>query len=145
MSMNSLAWLLGGGPSGVYRITGRGSAARLPSLARLKRMQAFQVDCSRVHTKQRLLSVLAHGLEFPSYFGANWDALMDCLTDMTWAPAEGYVILLSGLRGLAQRDYFTALDVFEEAAVFWADNGVSFYVLLEGAGSQVYLPEITAG
>jgi len=114
-------------------------------LARLKRMKAFQVGCSRVHTKRRLLSVLARGLGFPSYFGVNWDALMDCLTDMTWAPAEGYVILLSGLRGLAQRDYFTALDVFEEAAVFWADNGVSFYVLLEGAGSQVYLPEITAG
>jgi hypothetical protein len=64
---------------------------------------------------------------------------------MSWAPADGYVILLSGLRGLAQRDYFTALDVLEEAAVFWADNGVPFYVLLEGTGSQVYLPEIKAG
>jgi hypothetical protein len=145
MSMNSLAWLLGGGPSGVYRITGRGSAAHLPSLARLKGMKPFQVNCSRVHTKQRLLSVLAHGLGFPSYFGENWDALMDCLTDMSWAPADGYVILLSGLRGLAQRDYFTALDVLEGAAVFWADNGVPFYVLLEGTGSQVYLPEIKAG
>ena len=145
MSMNSLAWLLGGGPSGVYRLTGRGSAARLPCLARLKRMQAFQVDCSRVHTKQRLLSVLAHGLGFPPYFGANWDALMDCLTDMSWAPAEGYVILLRGLRGLAQRDYFTVLDVLKDAAVFWADNEVPFYVLLEGTGSQVYLPEIKAG
>ena len=145
MSMNSLAWLLGGGPSGVYRITSRGCAARLPSLARLKRVRAFQVDCSRVHTKQRLLSVLARGLGFPSYFGANWDALMDCLTDMSWAPAEGYVILLSGLRGLAQRDYFTALDVLEHAAVFWSDSGTPFYVLREGSGRQVYLPEVKAG
>ena len=145
MSMNSLAWLLGGGPSGVYRVTGRGSAARLRSLARLKRLKSFQVDCSRVHTKRRLLSVLARELAFPAYFGANWDALADCLTDLSWAPAEGYAILLSRLTGLAQQDYFAALDVLEEAAIFWADNGVPFYVLMEGAGRHAYLPEVKAG
>jgi RNAse (barnase) inhibitor barstar len=98
-----------------------------------------------VHTKRRLLSVLARELAFPAYFGANWDALADCLTDLSWAPAEGYAILLSRLTGLAQQDYFTALDVLEEAAIFWADNEVPFYVLMEGAGRHAYLPEVKAG
>ena len=98
-----------------------------------------------MHTKRRLLSVLARELAFPPYFGANWDALADCLTDLSWAPAEGYAILLSRLTGLAQQDYFTALDVLEEAAIFWADNGVPFYVLMEGAGRHAYLPEVKAG
>jgi RNAse (barnase) inhibitor barstar len=146
MNANSLARLLGGGPSGVYRMTGRGAAARLASLARLKRLKAFRVDCSQAHNKRTFLSALARGLEFPGYFGASWDALADCLTDLAWTPAKGYVILLSDLQGLARRDYLTALDVFEEAAGFWADEGVPFYVLLEGARIRdTDLPEITAG
>jgi len=89
--------------------------------------------------------VLARELAFPPYFGENWDALADCLTDLSWAPAEGYAILLSRLTGLAQQDCFTALDVLDEAAIFWADNGVPFFVLMEGTGRHAYLPEVKAG
>jgi RNAse (barnase) inhibitor barstar len=31
--------------------------------------------------KRRLLGVLARGLAFPDWFGWNWDALWDCLTE----------------------------------------------------------------
>jgi len=34
--------------------------------------------------KQKLLSVLAGGLRFPRYFGFNWDALEECLADLSW-------------------------------------------------------------
>jgi RNAse (barnase) inhibitor barstar len=146
MSANSLAWLLAAGPSGVYRMTGGAGAARLASLARLKRLKAFRVNCAHAHSKRTFLSALARGLGFPRYFGLGWDALADCLTDFAWAPAAGYVILLSGLQGLMQRDYLMALDVLEEAAAFWEDNGVSFYVLLVGAPCRYAdLPVVTAG
>ena len=85
--------------------------------------------------------MLARELAFP----VNWDGLADCLTDLSCAPAEGYVILLPCLAELAQQDYFTALDALEEAAIFWADSGVPFYVLMEGAGRDAYLPEVKAG
>ena len=55
------------------------------------------------------------------------------------------MILLPCLAELAQQDYFTALDALEEAAIFWADSGVPFYVLMEGAGRDAYLPEVKAG
>lgn len=34
--------------------------------------------------KEKLLGVLAKGLRFPKYFGGNWDALDECLRDLSW-------------------------------------------------------------
>lgn len=37
-------------------------------------------------TKAELLTQLARELQFPAYFGHNWDALFDCLCDLSWLP-----------------------------------------------------------
>lgn len=40
---------------------------------------------------------LAAALQFPDYFGENWDATNDCLTDLRWLPDGGLVLgLLDG-------------------------------------------------
>lgn len=35
-----------------------------------------------VRSKRELLSLLARQLQFPGYFGQNWDALFDCLGEL---------------------------------------------------------------
>lgn len=40
-----------------------------------------------VRSKQKLLRILADQLQFPAYFGNNWDALEECLRDLSWLPA----------------------------------------------------------
>jgi RNAse (barnase) inhibitor barstar len=45
-----------------------------------------------IQSKRELLEVLAARLQLPSYFGANWDALWDCLNDFSWLPT-GPVVL----------------------------------------------------
>ena len=40
-----------------------------------------------IRSKQKLLRVLAEQLQFPAYFGYNWDALEECLRDLSWLPA----------------------------------------------------------
>jgi hypothetical protein len=37
----------------------------------------------------------AAALQFPYYFGHNWDALDECLADLEWLPARRYVFVLS--------------------------------------------------
>ncbi|MFE7245907.1 barstar family protein [Streptomyces sp. NPDC057580] len=34
------------------------------------------------------------GLKLPDYFGWNWDALFDCLRDLTWLSADHYVLIV---------------------------------------------------
>lgn len=48
--------------------------------------------------KEKLLNLLATKLRFPRYFGQNWDALDECLGDLSWLPeAQRVVIVHEGL------------------------------------------------
>ena len=44
--------------------------------------------------KEKLLSVLAAKLRFPSYFGHNWDALEECLCDLSWLGDRPRVVIV---------------------------------------------------
>ncbi|MEZ4557758.1 MAG: barstar family protein [Caldilineaceae bacterium] len=63
--------------------------------------RAFYVDGAAVMDKASFLDAFAVALGFPSYFGQNWDALEECLTEMTWAPGTGYVILWDDVANFA--------------------------------------------
>ena len=58
-------------------------------------------------------------LHFPDWYGANLDALFDCLTDPGVLPREGSVLLLTGSDHLQQADaqgFATLLEVLQAAA-----------------------------
>ncbi len=46
-----------------------------------------------VRTKRELLAIYARELKLPKYFGWNWDALDECLRDLSWLP-EGRIALV---------------------------------------------------
>ena len=37
----------------------------------------------------------AAALQFPCYFGENWNAFDECITDLSWLPADAYVLLIT--------------------------------------------------
>ena len=86
--------------------------------------------------KNELLARLARALQFPAWFGANWDALEDCLTDLSWLGADGHVLLLEGASGLPADDFGVLADVLSSSAQYWADRGRSFFaVFVQGPES----------
>jgi RNAse (barnase) inhibitor barstar len=49
---------------------------------------------SRSRSTDGLFDELAAALQFPAYFGANWNALSDMLSDLRWLPAKEYLLVV---------------------------------------------------
>jgi RNAse (barnase) inhibitor barstar len=89
--------------------------------------------CAEAATKQQVLACIANAFHFPKHFGKNFDALEDCLTDLAYkaGPQPGFLIVIEQLPNTPKFDKEareTLLDVFRDAADFWADKKVAFRV-----------------
>ena len=42
----------------------------------------YVIDFSRVNYYLEMHQIIKEALDFPDYYGCNWDAFWDCLTDM---------------------------------------------------------------
>jgi len=49
----------------------------------------------RCQTAAGLFQEFAAALQFPYYFGHNWDALDECLGDLYWLPARLYILVIT--------------------------------------------------
>jgi len=71
-----------------------------------------------IRSKEKLLAILADKLRFPRYFGYNWDALEECLRDLSWLPQGQPVTIVHddlpfGAGGESRGTY---LDIVAKAA-----------------------------
>ncbi len=90
------------------------------------------IDGERIDGKGALLAELARQMAFPDYFGGNWDALQDCLTDLSWLPAAGYLVILQAMEALRNRhpdDLATACEILAAAVDRWRGTQTPFLVL----------------
>ena len=54
----------------------------------------YTVDCHKCKTRSSFFSWISKAMDFPGYFGRNWDALNDCLGDIDWlSKYEGWALL----------------------------------------------------
>lgn len=81
--------------------------------------------------KDGLLAALGWALEFPDYYGGNWDALEECLTDMSWRP--GAIILhIDHAGALAPELLDTLVAIFADVANAWRKQGRVCSLFLSG-------------
>lgn len=93
--------------------------------------QHILIDFDACSDKAAALARIAAAMQFPAWFGHNWDALSDCLADLSWLPASSYTIELAhtqALRTAAPAVFATLMEILAEAAAFWADQGIAFVV-----------------
>ncbi len=90
-------------------------------------------NCSQAETRQQVLAAIAESFHVPRPHGKNFDTLRDCLTDVMHkaGPQQGFLIVLEQLPNTQKFDREARenlLDVFRDAADFWADKKISFRV-----------------
>ncbi len=92
-----------------------------------------QLNLKAIGSKLDLLQSVSKTLDFPDHFGENWDALADCLTDLSWLPFEQLALVLEEYRPFEKSnpvDFSVFLEIFETAAEFWSENSRGFVLIL---------------
>ena len=104
----------------------------VPAPADFRDAAALVVRMPRgIRSKQKLMAVLADKLHFPRYFGHNWDALEECLNDLTWLRDRGIVIAHEDLPfGASSSNRRTYLDILRGAVEHHAKGSRSLTVVL---------------
>lgn len=112
-------------------------AALLETLAQAARELQFlhrRIELLGCNDKDVALDRIAQALDFPDWFGRNWDALADCLSDLEWLePADGYVLALDNIQELREAsldDYATLIQVLDDVASAWREHAVPFWCFL---------------
>lgn len=125
--------------SGVYRAL---RDDEIVDAARGTRLDLARADLRGAPDKEALLERLALALGFPAWFGGNWDALEDCLTDLSWRAGAGHLVLIEGHGDLPADDLGVLLDVLAAAAGYWAGRGRPFFAVFIDPGHALALPEL---
>lgn len=70
-------------------------------------------------TSDELLKALYYLLWFPGYFGFNWNALSDCLRDLSWIPYRRVVLVHESMPRLPSGELRTYLNVLNDSVLDW--------------------------
>lgn len=100
---------------------------------------------NKMRNVANLFNELGAAMQFPDYFGENWAAMDECLSDLSWMPGQRYVVVVSHARELlADEDVETRrllMKVFRKVGQSWAEPvargelwdrpAIPFHVLLQ--------------
>lgn len=131
--------------NGVYHLptSGREAMQRAAEAAGLV-FHLVQLDDTEDH--EDALTRIGTALKFPEWYGVNFDALYDCLTDLSWQDTGATVIVLTGcdaLKATAPEPWETLMNVFGSAAEYWQNEETPFWVFIDmRADGLAYLPTV---
>ncbi len=103
-----------------------------------ERPDILRLDARDCPDKDRLLQALGEALRFPDYYGRNWDALEECLFDLSWWSGP-VIVLIAHAHALERETLATLVDIWTEASAAWAQAG-RVCVLLLANGHQADTP-----
>jgi RNAse (barnase) inhibitor barstar len=93
-------------------------------------------------SRERLFDVLSDALAFPNYWGRNWDALNDMLTDLSWIEQHRIVLVHEDLPRLGEPATAAYIDVLCTAVDDWARSGLHDLVVFFPKTEQVAIESL---
>src|SRR4029450_2055762 len=110
-----------------------GSIEPLRNAAAHAHLTLSHVDLAHAKDRAALFAELDRALKLPDHFGHNFDALADVLEDRDWLGKSGRALVVTGT-GAYRRDHptdwSTVEDIFSEAAEFWNERHVPFWIFV---------------
>jgi len=125
--------------SGVYRTT---DDAVVLQVVRGTGLDVVALSFAGAQGKEGFLTKLAEALDFPDWFGGNWDALEDCLIDLSWRDAPGWVLIFRNFDALPRDERGVLVEVLASAAQFWAERGKLFFAVFIDPQRSLTLPDL---
>ena len=114
--------------AGLYYLAAEHHQAVARQASRLG-FRLLHADLSACRTNADMLTELGRAFNFSEWYGANFDALFDCLTDPDWQAAPGHVLLISG--NVAKGPPSTLLEVLSAAAEERRTADHPFWILVD--------------
>lgn len=94
-------------------------------------LSAVLLDLSGARDKSAFMDRCARALDLPDWFGRNWDALADCLTDQGRVP--GRLLVVTGWQEYAEaapQEWIVAQEVFTDAVEYARERGTGLEIVL---------------
>lgn len=98
-----------------------------------KGTKVYVLDSDRIVDSPSLFQEFATVFQFPEYFGHNWDALKDCLTELDGHEVDRYIITIDKLDRFIANDssqWTSFLEVCKSVVEYWQDTETPVYILL---------------
>jgi hypothetical protein len=109
----------------------------------MKRSGVFRsdepIEGVQIHLGSKPLGAIADALAFPAWFGGNWDALEDCLGDLSWRKPPHRLVLRDFEKG---DDLGILIDILRSTAQFWEEQGESFLAVFVDPRRELDLPRL---
>lgn len=126
-------WLKEPAKAGVFHLSA--DARELAGAAAAAGLMVIYVDIGHAHDKEDFLADVSRSMRFPDGFGGNRDALADCLRDLSWMQAKGWVVILEQSKhfcGGHGHEFKEAMRAMSDAAGYWRGQGKPFWTLIGG-------------
>lgn len=105
------------------------------------------LDGNRCKTEASLHKELAAILRFPDYYGKNFDAMFDCLTDLEWLGIDKLYMLITHPNlicsediGEEQRKLF--LDVIKDVLQAFIHHPVELHIIADNSFLNLINPDL---
>ena len=96
---------------------------------RTPKWDILRVRGTKSFDEARFFDELAAALQFPYYFGENWNAVWDCITDLNWLKGSSFLIVFDSadhLLSQSDRGFQFLLRVLADAHERWHQETADF-------------------
>jgi hypothetical protein len=104
------------------------------------RSDAGPAEAVEIDLGDKPIEAIARALQFPAWFGGNWDALEDCLGDLSWRKSANTLLAMKNFQ--RNDELGILIDILTSTAQFWAEQGESFVAVLIDPEHELDLPDL---